>query len=283
MKVKNIAYIFVAAAIGCATASCSHDDLDSYSGPKAMLYIQEYSGFDIYGNATGCTDHTDADFTKIQPEFALWTQSFQVRMAGEVVDYDRPYSLRIEADSTTAIEGVDFDIEQNEFMIKAGKASDVVRVRLHRNDRIKVERVRISFLLEPNEYFSIDIPEFKNTTSWSAEGKMMDATRYYFTMSEFYERPEVWNNWNLDEEFGPYSPKKFSVINTLFNWVYDDWTHVGNIATDKLILNFMPFYGLEFQRYLQKMADEGTPEREVDGSLMQPGNKYTVDYSKYEN
>jgi hypothetical protein len=33
---------------------------------------------------------------------------------------------------------------------------------------------------------------------------------------------------------------------------------------------------------LQKRADEGNPVRELDGSLMQLGPNYLVDYSAYE-
>ena len=139
MKVKNIACILAAAAIGYSATSCSHDELDLYSGPTAMLYIQELSSFDIYGNPIGYRDHTDADFANVPPGLTMWSVSFEVKMAGEVEAYDRPYSLKVEADSTTAVEGVDYDLEDNEFMIKAGKASDVVKVRLHRTEKIKLK------------------------------------------------------------------------------------------------------------------------------------------------
>lgn len=284
MKVKNIASILAAAAIvSAASTSCSHDELDLYSGPTAMLYIQELSSFDIYGNPLGYRDHSNADFANVPPEFNTWTVSFEVKMAGEVVDYDRPYTLKVEADSTTAIEGEDYDIEQNEFTIKAGKANDMVRVRLHRTDRIKLEQIRVSFLLEPNEHFTIDIPEFKTSASWSAQTPMMDATRYYVTASEFYRCPDCWHSWGLNDYFGTYTPKKFAVLNALFGWTKDDWNAAGNSATSKVLYGRIPFCASEFERYLQKMADEGTPEREVDGSLMQPGSQYHVDYSKYEN
>ena len=283
MKVKNIACILAAAAIGYSATSCSHDELDLYSGPTAMLYIQELSSFDIYGNPIGYRDHTDADFANVPPGLTMWSVSFEVKMGRQVVDYDRPYSLKVEADSTTAVEGVDYDLEDNEFMIKAGKASDVVKVRLHRTDKIKLEKIRVSFLLEPNEHFTIDIPEFKTSASWSAQTPMMDATRYYVTASEFYRCPAVWDSWGLNDYFGTYTPKKFSVINALFGWTKDDWNSAGDPSKSKVLYGRIPFCASEFQKYLQKMADEGTPEREVDGSLMQPGSQYHVDYSKYEN
>ena len=267
MKVKNIACILAAAAIGYSATSCSHDELDLYSGPTAMLYIQELSSFDIYGNPIGYRDHTDADFANVPPGLTMWSVSFEVKMAGEVVDYDRPYSLKVEADSTTAVEGVDYDLED----------------RLHRTDKIKLEKIRVSFLLEPNEHFTIDIPEFKTSASWSAQTPMMDATRYYVTASEFYRCPAVWDSWGLNDYFGTYTPKKFSVINALFGWTKDDWNSAGDPSKSKVLYGRIPFCASEFQKYLQKMADEGTPEREVDGSLMQPGSQYHVDYSKYEN
>lgn len=282
MKVKNIAPILAAVAIGCAATSCEHDSLDLYSGPKALIYIQELSTFDIYGNPVGYRDHTDVDYANVDPAFRQWTVSFQVKLSGEVADYDRPYSIRIEKDSTTAVEGEDFDLEQNEFTIKAGQASDVVRVLLHRTDRIKLEQIRVSFLLEPNEHFTIDIPEFKTSASWSAQTPMMDATRYYITASEFYRCPDQWHSWSLEDYFGKYTPKKFAVVNSVFGWTPQDWKDAG-WPNSKINYGRREFWGSEFERYLQKMADEGTPEREVDGSLMQPGTQYTVDYSKYEN
>ena len=112
---------------------------------------------------------------------------------------------------------------------------------------------------------------------------MMDATRYYVTASEFYRCPAVWDSWGLNDYFGTYTPKKFSVINALFGWTKDDWNSAGDPSKSKVLYGRIPFCASEFQKYLQKMADEGTPEREVDGSLMQPGSQYHVDYSKYEN
>ena len=43
------------------------------------------------------------------------------------------------------------------------------------------------------------------------------------------------------------------------------------------------YYAVKLRVYLQQMADAGTPVREDDGSFMQLGPGYEVDYSAYSN
>ena len=63
-------------------------------------------------------------------------------------------------------------------------------------------------------------------------------------------------------------------INDFFGFSTDDWEW----STGRISKGRMPFYARELQKELQKRADEGQPMLEDDGSYMQLGANYQVNY-----
>lgn len=282
MKAINILYrlafvpFFVAAAV-----SCSHDELELYNGPKSILFFQQTRTSDIYGNPLSYRNTNDITFASYGPEYTKLTTSFYVHVGGQVTNYDRPYVLKVEADSTDAVEGVDFDLNNNDFIIKAGCARDTVRVTLYRSEKLQDKKYRIGLQLFANENFDLDIAQYKNSSGWSVDGPMIDATRYNVTFSEIYQEPSYWG-WYGAANFGTFSAKKILLLNSLMGWTMSDWSNAGMSGT-KIQYGRLPFAGQTLQKHLQKMADEGTPVTEKDGSYMLSGSNYPVDYSKYES
>lgn len=280
MNARNIIKGVAAVMLGIMGTACSHDELDTYSGPKSMIYIQQTNSTDQYGNILSYRNVSTLSFATTRPEILSGTYSFFVRVTGGPVDFPRTYKMAVDPEGTTAIEGEDYDLSRNDYTIHAGCVTDTFFVTIKRTDKLQKQEYAVCLHLEPNENFHIDIDHFKNSSSWSVDGPEMDATRYTFKFSEIYTCPRYWTNMNADTFFGPFSPKKYKILNSLMGWQASDWNYAGFSGYPVQYGKF-GFAAEQLQKYLQKMSDAGTPEREEDGSFMKAGPNYPVDYSKY--
>ena len=82
---------------------------------------------------------------------------------GKVVDYDRPFKVVVDMEESTAIEGIDFEIELDSLVIKAGTSNAVVPVRLLRTETLLEKSLKIVLRLQENEHFKCYLKTYKNT------------------------------------------------------------------------------------------------------------------------
>lgn len=279
MKLSNIITLSAIFSIATLTTGCAHEEIELYSGCPAGIYIQDAIGSDQYGNPTVFRSGNDSfTFTKSDEKTTKGYVSFDIKLMGEVADYDRPYGIEVLADSTTAIEGVDYSLEGNNFSIKAGANKDRVLVTLLRNPRLKKELVRVTFLIKPNENFDTPLKEYTNSSNWNVEGNKINACMYYVEFGEIYTQPGYWSY--AGEYCGKWTVEKYLLLNHTMGWTVNDWDNVGAIGS-KIGLGRLQFAASALQAYLQEQADAGTPVREEDGTFMQLGSQYLVDYSAY--
>lgn len=279
MKIKNIYTKAILMACVSSFASCSQEDIEPYSGVPAAIYIQEVKQTDIYGNPISYQKGSaELSFSGVPAAYTYDYVSFKVRLAGEVVDYDRAYTIKVDPEKTDAIENVDYDLSENTFSIRAGANSDTVNVKVLRNDRLLQNTLTVSFKLEPNENFTLAINDYKNSSSWNVNGEICDATTYYVQFSEKYNEPNFWTRY--PGYFGEFSAKKFAILNGLMGWTPYDWNYAG-FSGFKVQVGKLPFAADTLRRHLQQKADEGDPVCDENGEYMQLDDKYAVDYSKY--
>lgn len=260
------------------TAACSHDDLDLYHGIDAGIYIQEVGTYDYYGNPLEYRNESSTlSFTNYGPDVMVLTSSFNVKIMGEVKDYDRPYKLRVDTEKSTAIEGSDFDLSENEFTIKAGQAYDRVTVKLYRNEHVRQNTLTVCFVLEPNEHFIIPFEDYNKSTNWYTASETIKSTTWKITYGESYSRPTSWD----DTYFGPWTVNKFFLLNQLMGLTINDWKEADRGNSSKIGMGRLRYATKLMRSHLQQLADEGTPAIDDDGSYMQLGNEYQVDYSAY--
>lgn len=262
-------------------AACQHEEIDLYSGPKAGVIIENVSGTDIYGNPVKYVNSKTSSFADVDDDQNAIRTYFEVKLVGDVVDYDRTYSIKVVPDSTTAIQGTEFSIEENEFKIKAGKNKDYVWVTVYRTPNINQNTLRIYFELEENENFRIPISEYKNSSGWSVDGPMYSTKSFEIKFNEIYSMPSYWSNFG-NTYLGAWTPEKFKVVNKVMGWKVSDWQYAGSQGWPVQAGRFEPA-AYAVRDYLQAMADAGTPVREADGSLMQLPTNYAVDYSAYKD
>ena len=103
---------------------------------------------------------------------------------------------------------------------------------------------------------------------------------YTFTVHEVYTQPFYW--MLAGTYFGTWTVNKFLVVNMVCGITTEDWDTANIMEGSPVQLGRFTTFAFTVQAYLQQMADAGTPVTERDGSYMQLGNNYLVDYSAYE-
>lgn len=78
--------------------------------------------------------------------------------------------------------------------------------------------------------------------------------------------------------FGAWTANKYAVVNRVCNLSEQDWQDAGK-AGARIKYGRLGYMALAVQQYLQQQADKGEPQTEKDGSYMQLGVEYKVDYS----
>lgn len=151
MKLRNLLY-FIAGGLMISTAACSHEEIELYSGPKAGIFIQEAASF-YYGSGAVASykDSMEFSFTSYDASIQSWPVRFVVRTMGNVVDYPRRYTLRIDTKGTTAIEGEEFSLSRNDYTIYPGESTDTCIVTLMRVPSIRKEPKVVKMRLEADE------------------------------------------------------------------------------------------------------------------------------------
>ena len=276
MYMKKILNVICVSVMTLLYTSSCNKDVELYSGCKSGIFIQEVYSTDIYGNPLSYRDSSSYSFANAAEEVTSGKVRLYIRAIGEVVNYDRPYVLKA-MEGTTAVEGEDFDLSENDFVIKANQGMDTIYVKLLRTAKLRNQTMRLKIGLVPNEHFETPITEYKNSSSWSTDGNVHSAVSYVINFNERYSMPYYWN-WYGNEYFGAFSVAKYLAINNYMGWTSTDWSNAG-MSGQKIQYGKLAYFARYIQKYFQQKADEGKPFLEDDGSYMQLGANYLVDYS----
>lgn len=274
---KNIFYTIILLLAGVSLYSCSEDQIKTYNGIKSGLMIQEVYSTDIYGNPIEYRDSASYSFAGLEDDTKTLKARVYVKTIGGLVDYDRPYVMKIDAAGTTGVVNEDYSLDGNKFIIKAGQAADTVLVTLNRSAKLHSKTIRVTVRLEANDYFDLPIAEYKNSSAWNVDGKQNSAVSYLIKFDEKYKEPSYWD-WFGNDYFGKFSATKYVTLNAVMGWKLSDWNYAGSSGA-KIALGKFDFAARTLRDYLQKMANAGTPVLEDDGSYVQLADGYKVDYS----
>lgn len=281
MKLRNILYLAAGSLLLPSIAACSHEEIEPYSGPKNGIFIQQVDGTNMTtGLVSSYKDSTTFSFASYAANVTEWPIRFYVRTIGGVTNYPRRYAVAVDEAATTAVEGVDFSLSRNDFIIHPGETMDTCIVTLFRTPALRQSSLVVKLRLQPNENFDIIFDSYRNSGSWEIPADSLSAVTYAIRFTEEYREPGYWN-WFGNDYFGPFTPTKMLELQKVMGWTYSDWNSGGQ-GSSKVQYGRMDFAAKAFQKHLQELADAGTPAREDDGSLMQLPGSYAIDYSAYE-
>ncbi|MDR1414420.1 MAG: DUF4843 domain-containing protein [Odoribacteraceae bacterium] len=253
-------------------------DSTTFSFGEAVIdwerYAEETARFYADGTPMTPLDRSLVDITE-------YTITLPIVTMGTTRDYPRPVKVVIDEARTTATRGFHFEADVESVVIPAGQSSTNLDVRILRTPDMLDAAVNIAFALEENEHFSLLFLTRKDTDLYSVTGGEVKATRFLIEASELYYEPFYWEIFCRSSYFGPWSVRKYLLVNETAGWTDADWVLAGS-RISKVQLGRFGYIATLVQKKLQQMADAGDPMREADGSLMQQIGTYAVDYSAYE-
>lgn len=284
MKIKKYIVAILAAA---AMVSCSEEGFTTYEPgtvgngtAKSGICFQKAYSTDINGNVYTYTDYTTLSFSSAPSTITKTTVYVPVSLMGDVTNENRPFKLTVDSEKTTAVAGVHYDLADSACYMPAGKAKQNVPIVLYRHEDLLKNQLAIVVKLEPNENFTTPLEKFKYDATWnSSDTTMLSGTVYTVYFSEKYSRPSYWNSFG-NTYFSTWSAKKEKMINEIMNWKHSDWNYAG-FSGYPIAAGKFPYAARKLREKLQAAADAGDPIYDEDGSFMQLGSSYLVDYSKY--
>lgn len=108
--------------------ACKKETIDLYEMDDAKIYFQMQS-YSSSNGAVGYSNSTTYSFVGVNQKVEGLTFRATVQLMGKVVDYDRACKITIDADSTTMVQGVDYEIDLDTLKIRAGRNSASFGVR----------------------------------------------------------------------------------------------------------------------------------------------------------
>lgn len=272
---KRIIYVIGLISLMWINQSCSEEGFTVFQGEKSGIYLQRVATTTITGTPVSYSDSLSFSFASLAEDVMELRQPIMVRIMGNVENYDRPYVLNVDEAKSTAIEGTHFTYDKNACVIKAGTPADTVWVTFYRHADLTDRNLRAEFYLESNDEFTVELEQYKNQAQWNEVGTEISGSRYKFIFSDQYSYTTWWAFYG-DDYYGAWSVSKEKRLNQLMGWTHLDWVN-WNVPYGR-----MAYAARMLQKELQQLADNGTPVIDDDGSYMQLGDNYRVDYSAYE-
>lgn len=186
---KNIFLLTGIIAVIALTPSCSKNEVMDYSGSDMVHFYERY----LYlGYDERRTEELVYSFAVKPSSLAEDNVNVKVRLQGRISNVDRAIKVGYIADSTTAVEGVHFRL--NDGLIKAGEYEGTVPVTVLRTADMKQQSFRIKLKIEKNEWFDTGVVE----DSYIA-----------IMVNDILTKPTNWPQWY---GFGTYSANKYKFV-----------------------------------------------------------------------
>lgn len=274
-------FIFAVFALVCMMYSCNEDYINTFEDDVQGIYFQTGSQQRLYINYDEYWDSTYYSFSTADEDVTEHVETARLRTLGKVKDYDRKVRVVVDAENTTAVEGVHYRIDFDTIMIHAGQSEVEVPVTMLRSADLKENKVRLKIKVEENDNFIVPFTTQNNTNVYYDDGEQIMADRYLFIFDEFYAEPKLWS-WFGTEYLGAWSVSKQKLASKLFDLSAYDWSTEGWSNGDGKVQSArFVYFAIKMRIYLQEQADNGTPVLDDDGNYMQLGDEYQVDYSAY--
>ena len=271
-------YIFIFLSACFLLGACQKNEIMLFDREEAGIYFQFGGQTRLYINSEAYYDSLSFSFSSYSDALRDTILEARIRTMGKVRDYPRPVALSVDTELTTAVEGVHYEADFEHAVIPAGEAEVMFPVRFFRTADMMDNKIQLVLKLEENDYFKIYFTEQNNTNVYYGTETKIMADRFRFVVSEIYTEPSYWSF--AEDVFGPWSVAKFRLVNEICEIPLEDWSR-GGYDDSKVQAGRFPIYGLMVQRELQALADAGTPVMDDNGSYMQLGPNYEVDYSDY--
>lgn len=243
---KKLIYLTGLLSIYMLWTGCSKEDIDLYSGEDAIFFAQQWgiahfsNNIDLNNGGGNCHQaYSKIGFGGMVGEDSLLLLNIQ--SSGFVRDYDRPFKIEVVTDSTTAIEGVEFELidPEADAVIPAGKANTKIRIMFHKTPRMNDENVMLQLRILPGEHFTQPFDEYgygkmpviHSTATLLNEYNHLNLDPYIHNIfiNNFLSPPPGW----MDRWMGIWSEAKFRLLLDMtserLGWTIETWNDYANM------------------------------------------------------
>lgn len=235
MKMKNIVYI--AMGFMLSLAACKKEKIQ-LNVPVGTIYM-------------------DTKSLRIEENFANYPESTTgvivnliIKVTGAPQNYDRAYQW-VAQDSSTAVQGRDYEFVNDQLVVKAGALIDTAKVKLKRNASLGEEKTLLYFKLVPGKDFQAKINGFETLSTITLYNKVSE--------------PPYWSYFAYDY-FGEYSKKKFLLLQEVAGMPEDALSKEPESDREyQLLIGKLKRWGLLLKKYLAEQRDKGTIVYEANG------------------
>ena len=270
---KKIFILIISIIAISLTYSCSKTELMDYEGSEGIYFYVQRVPVSGYGDTTLWSANATSmvEFTKMPVTDT--TLSLRVRVTGTVKDYDRKFEIRINKDSTTAIEDVNYEFDPSKNVVKAGMHYADVPIKIIRSENLLTSTLRATVQLLPNENFKLAFNKLYSLPGVNFMDKKdegHDPSFHSVYMNYFLVRPSAWvpmmDYVQGSQEgglLGEFTEKKFNLIAEVCKVTYDEFTDKSTMPMPRVQV-----IGQQMAAYLINQFNAGTPVLEDDGRLM---------------
>ncbi|GGH27736.1 DUF4843 domain-containing protein [Sphingobacterium alkalisoli] len=231
--------------------SCEKE-LHKYEG-KPTIYFNEAGRLPDYSSEV-IKDSTLLSFSLVAVEDSI--VNMVVKVIGEKSPEDRAYTLSVSPNSD-AIEGVHYEVLDDEFVIRKNELTDTVNIKFFRTADMQEKTFLLGFDLLENENFAIAM--FDKILNQNT-GKLHSYVTYRWFLNDIIKKPGRW----LDGYLGTFSRKKLFLMVDVLN--VDPAYMDTSISIAEILA-----YGKYMQRYLNEQRAAGNTILEEDGTVMVMG------------
>jgi len=269
-------YYLILLALVLPSVSCKKEMMQ-YEGMEGV-YFAVQSGPSYAAPASWpYRPYTNIEFVKYPNSVTEEAVNIKVMITGPMKDYDRPFKVEINPDSTTAQVNVHYLPFPGTFIIPANSIFGYIPVTVKRTPDLLVENKKIGLRLVANEHFGLAFPDWKAISGLGATSLGNDtafnATLHTINVNDLMVQPVIWRGsvvvgTNRETgSWGAFSRKKMELMCQIFNLTYQDF---ASETTMTLVLTNL--IASEMTRYLINQFNAGTPVKEDDGRLMWCGS-----------
>lgn len=193
-------------------AACKREDLQQYTEkPRVYLRLEKQAFYAPFPTAKA--GNLRIDYLPQTSNKKTDTLNLTFQVSGPASDNPRPFVFERTTMTGNAIEGVDYDLLDKDFVIPAGKFGASFRLVIRRNTNMTTKEVTFAYNLKANEAFELG-PK-ADTARFSGNASVMKMNAINFIVRDIAIKPDNWDSF-IVTYFGLYSEVKYRfIIDTL--------------------------------------------------------------------
>ncbi|MBL1408879.1 DUF4843 domain-containing protein [Sphingobacterium faecale] len=213
-------------ALALSVSSCKQEALLSYD-EQPRVYFNLHRDELMTPRPGSFATNILVDFAPKHSDVVTDTLLIRVQASGPLASVERSFDFKVLPAKSDAVEGIDYKILNEKYLMPAGKNDTIVRLVMLRSDGLKKKQVQASFRLTANEHFEL--------------GPIADTTlNPYRRVQEFKVRardivlkPTNWESF-IQTYFGVYSEVRYRfVIDVLGKMEFPSTTSASTMRTNK--------------------------------------------------